>query len=172
MPYEFDHYYKLYKNISLDEYLKDKSVEDIVNTCKWLENFNDTVFMEMINYFNSEPAEDLKYTKKNNGDGNCVKCLFPHDDTHECYAYDRIFKEAVFLLADNELEELTFKKQYDYNIPTPRQGRYNFQLGDYGCVGDIPMYLRVGEKWFERTTYLPECSELTQMGPNDHFYSI
>ena len=92
-----DDLYELYETISLDEYLKDKSVEDIVSTCRWLENINEPVFMEMIDYFNTEPEEDLEYTEQHNDDGNCVKCLFPHDNTHKCYAYDRIFRKIVFI---------------------------------------------------------------------------
>jgi hypothetical protein len=45
MSSDFDYYFDLYENISLEEYLKDKSVEDIVETCGWLERINNPVLL-------------------------------------------------------------------------------------------------------------------------------
>ena len=54
MTSNFNYYYDLYENISLQEYLKDKTVEDIVSTCKWLNAINEPVFAEMLAYLKNQ----------------------------------------------------------------------------------------------------------------------
>jgi hypothetical protein len=161
-----------------------------------------TIFIEMMNYFNSEPAEDLKYTEqcknstycskclfphdnthKCNAYGRlfggrhfgttgqcknstyCAKCLFPHDNTHKCYAYDRIFRETVLLILRGVINdnELLYHDMFGYYCKN-KKGRYNIDYEDHGGAGSYLMYMRVGQKWFERHCWQDNyCEEMKQI---------
>lgn len=165
---QFNYYRNLYGNISLQEYLKDKTVEDIVSTCRWFCKINPTVFIEMIEHFNKEPKEDLEYTeatvyycKGASCDDVCSKCLFPHDDTHKCYAYDRIFRHIFMNETDYDSHVINNwlwccynKKPTCRNAPKHNKiGRYEFENSDAGCYGEIANYIRIGSTWFERNCF-------------------
>lgn len=176
MTYNFDYYYDLYENISLQEYLKDKTVEDIVSTCKWLNAINEHVFAEMLAYFNKEPSEDLKYTDARDEYCDyqgwiCPKCLFPHDDTHKCYAYDRIFRAVFIGLIGGDYHYV--RNTYTYCCGNERTtcynaaehdkiGRYEYGEEDCGCAGSMAVYVRIGFTWFERKC--DRCPEMKIIG--------
>lgn len=147
---DFDYYYDLYEEISLEDYLKDKSVEDIISTCKWLYQINRPVFYEMLAYFNKEPREDLKYTETTDKfcDNSvvCSKCLFPHDNSHKCYAYDRIFRNVFLNSCDYDYLDEHYAEYGNHY----ENGRDEYGHEDYGCRGTFDAYIRTGNALFER----------------------
>ena len=166
----FDYYYDLYVDISLQDYLKDKSVEEIINTYYWLNCCNEPVFMEMLAYFNREPADDLKYTEATDKfcDNRivCSKCLFPHDNSHKCYAYDRIFRDIICNYNIDNVDDYYLccrnTSSTCYNVLNhDKIGRYNYSERDYGCRGTEKIFIRVGSTWFERKCH--DCRVMKQI---------
>lgn len=201
---KISYYYDLFENITLDEYLRDKSVDDIIDTIQLLSEINNSVFTQLIDYFNTEPEKDLNYTPRipkictvntksqsgydavsntplltgstwNNDTDRinqesdiakyCTKCLFPHDDTHKCYAYDRIFLHCVLEnVGDGDGSHLEFENKYVYDSQCKQaEGRYKYDYIDYGgCRGYDRGYIKIGKIWVKRICRNLHCEAIMQ----------
>ncbi len=153
-----DDLYELYETISPDEYLKDKSIEEIIATLPTLCRINPATFMKVISHFSDEPDQiDVPYTESTptfcKSNVVCKKCWLPHGDDHKCYAYDRIFVElAINDCGDYYINGYEFFDKYNYYRPSDLKPNQRYQYGeeDFGCRGTYITYIKIGTKWFNR----------------------
>ena len=139
-------------SLSLQEYIKDKTIEDIFGDLSVLSR---PLLREIIDYFNEEPPIDLISTEivpaicSHHNDDICLKCWMTHGNDHKCYTYDRIFSESVFFQYYQLYDVLYINKYFNfkYDEYTPKPQRYSYGLDEHLAH---KTYIRIGKKWFTR----------------------